>query len=346
MSQNTTFVIGAGASKEAGLPTGHELKTTISKLLDIRFEHWNQISGDKSIKSSLDYIVKNGDENLDSINPYLHEAWHIRDALPLAISIDNFIDSQRNNKKIAICGKLAITKAILEAERASKLYFKPTGTQPEINLSSLEQTWYLPFFQLLTENCIKSDLEQRFGSVSLIIFNYDRCFEHFIFNALQKYYSISSNEAASLVGVLNIYHPYGSVGNLPWQEQENRIGFGETPNAEMLAKLSTKIRTFTEGTDPNESEILAIRDKMRNTQRVVFIGFAFHKLNMQLISPDGHDLQEAPKCYATTLGVSTSDQGVVRNQINALYKDQISINMANLQCSEFFTEFWRSLSFQ
>ncbi len=43
----TVFVIGAGASKEANLPTGIELKDKISALLDIRFDWHDQKSGDE-----------------------------------------------------------------------------------------------------------------------------------------------------------------------------------------------------------------------------------------------------------------------------------------------------------
>ncbi len=37
MSENTVYVVGAGASKEANLPTGSELKDQIAKLLDFQF---------------------------------------------------------------------------------------------------------------------------------------------------------------------------------------------------------------------------------------------------------------------------------------------------------------------
>ena len=347
MNPSTTFIVGAGASKEVNLPTGYELKRDIASLLDIRFDHWNQESGDHVITNALRHIVRQPDGRNGDINPYLHEAWHIRDALPLAISIDNFIDSQRENENIALCGKLAITRAILKAERNSLLYFEPARRESELSYSSLEDTWYLPFFQLLTENCEKSDLVERFSAVTLIIFNYDRCIEHFIFNALKNYYRINDQEAAVVVSALNIYHPYGSVGKLPWQSGAVSIVFGENPSPEELLASSEKIRTFTEGTDPEESEILAIRQHMRKARRVVFLGFAFHRLNMQLISPNGRgEGQEPPRCFATTLGISDSDKGVIQNQIRNLYQDNLNAQMANVKCSEFFAEFWRSLSFQ
>ncbi|WP_428357229.1 hypothetical protein [Methyloprofundus sp.] len=131
MDINTVFVIGAGAgaSKEANLPTGRELKDKISRLLDIRFDFHQQEHGDYQIVNALRELVKGEDGKNGDINPYIHEAWHIRDALPQAISIDNFIDSQRGNEKIAICGKLAIVRSILDAEKNSILFFEKHGRE-------------------------------------------------------------------------------------------------------------------------------------------------------------------------------------------------------------------------
>lgn len=348
MIKNTVFVIGAGASKEANLPTGYELKSKISKLLDIRFSGgYQQISGDYVITDALRRLVLNSDGRSGDINPYLHEAWHIRDALPQAISIDNFIDAHRDNDKIALCGKLAIVRSILDAEKNSLLYFERSRVDSNINFSRLEKTWYIPFLQLLTENCHKTELTERFKSITLIVFNYDRCIEHFIYYALQNYYRLSGAEAAELVKNINIYHPYGDVGTLPWVDQNGAMEFGIEPNANQLLELSQKIKTFTEGTDPEASKILEIRKHMGIADRVVFLGFAFHKLNMQLITPallDDTNNSEI-KCFATTSGISHSDQEVIDEQINELYRSRIKVNMANMYCGDFFAEYRRSLSF-
>lgn len=168
----TVFIIGAGASKEANLPTGNELKKRIAKLLDIRFDIRKRISGDGRIYVALENLIKTSNGKNGDVNSFLHQAWHIRDALELAISIDNFIDNHRGNEKIATCGKLAIVRSILEAEKNSILFIDKNERNPGIKYGSLENTWYLPFFQLLTENCQVSDLEKRFKSIGLIIFNY------------------------------------------------------------------------------------------------------------------------------------------------------------------------------
>ncbi len=345
---NTVFVIGSGASNEARLPTGFELKSKISQLLDIRFEHGMRLeSGDYLIVGALRLLIQQPDGRNGDINPYLSESWHIRDALPQAISIDNFIDAHRDNDKIAICGKLAIVRSILEAEKTSLLYFERSQRDSTLNFGSLGKTWYIPFFQLLTENCGKNDLIERFKSITLIIFNYDRCIEHFLYFALQNYYKISGEEAAELVKTINIYHPYGEVGSLPWIDRNEAMEFGAVPNSKQLLDLSHKIKTFTEGIDPESSDILEIRRHTASANKLVFMGFAFHKLNMQLISPDKLKNLERlnVKCFATTYGISDSDKEVIDEQISGLYGKKIIVRMANLACSDFFKEFWISLAF-
>lgn len=119
-NKKLTLIVGAGASKELGLPVGSELKQKIASLLDIRFDFNQQKSGDYQIRSALESAVRQPDGRGD-INPHLHAAWRIRDAMPQAISINNFIDNHQGDEKIELCGKLAIVKSILDAEKSSKI---------------------------------------------------------------------------------------------------------------------------------------------------------------------------------------------------------------------------------
>jgi hypothetical protein len=349
MSINTVFVIGAGASEEANLPTGSELKSRIAQLLNIRFDFGELKSGDPIIYYALQKFLQAYRGPDMDINSYLQEAWKICDALPLAISIDNFIDAHKDNEKIALCGKLAIVRSILDAEKKSLLRFERSNFDSSIDFSSLGKTWYIPFFQLLTGSCDKKEVEERFKSITLIIFNYDRCIEHFIYHALLIYYKdvISEAEAANLVKSINIYHPYGNVGTLPWVNRNASVEFGAEPHAEQLLELAKKIKTFTEGTDPDSSEISEIRGHMAMATRVVFLGFAFHNLNMQLIVPKPYDNTKYRdiKGYATTFDRSDNDQEVIKAQINKLYKNKIKLTLANKSCSQFFNDFRLSLTF-
>ena len=111
MFEKTTFVVvGAGASNEANLPTGSELKARVTRLLDIRFD-FNQLKkGDPLLCEALRVAASHETPSSRDINPYLREAWHIRDAIPQAISIDNFLDAQQGNGRLESCGKLAIVR--------------------------------------------------------------------------------------------------------------------------------------------------------------------------------------------------------------------------------------------
>lgn len=120
---------------------------------------------------------------------------------------------------------------------------------------------------MLSENCRVDELEDRLSSVSLIVFNYDRCIEYYLYYQLQSYYGIPKEVAAVLLNKLKIYHPYGVVGYLPWQESldgdyfgKDKIDFGHEPTSDHLLDLASQIRTFTEGTDPTSSEITASRE--------------------------------------------------------------------------------------
>lgn len=347
MGENIVFVLGAGASKEVGLPTGFELKNIISHLLNIKFEYGiKQISGDLLIKNALEIHVRITKEPGTNLNTYLHQAWHITEALPQAISIDNFIDAQRGNDKIALCGKLAIVRSILQSERESRLYFEPPNS-PKMNMSGLENSWFIPLFQLLSENCDKNDIKERLRSITFIIFNYDRCIEHFLYNGLQNYYRLTEEETKELIKSIKIYHPYGVVGTLPWLKSYRTIQFGGEPNPTQLLELSKMIKTYTEGTDPESSEISEIREHMKNANKVVFLGFAFHELNMSLIKPakiDGTRIYKI-KCFATTNGISFSDAQIVKDQLRWLFDDQVEILTDFKTCNKFFNDYWRSLSF-
>jgi len=344
MSESITFVIGAGASNEVNLPIGQSLKEIIAELLDIRFKNFRLFSGDYKILEAFRIHAKVS-ENSNDVNPYLFESWHIRDALPQAISIDNFLDTQRGNERMALCGKLGIVRSILDAEGDSLLYFERTSADSKIDFKAIVNTWYTPFFQLLTENCTKDDLNERLSNVTLIVFNYDRCIEHFLFYALQNQYRISPEEAAQLVKGITIYHPYGTVGSLPWMDRVEGIEFGAEPNANKLLTLAGKIKTFTEGTDPSSSEVDQIRTHIENSAKVVFLGFAFHRLNMELISPSLKTHNRYVKCFATTKGISKDDSKIIEDHINGMYGGYIETKTSNSSCNDFFKEFWRSLSF-
>jgi multidrug resistance efflux pump len=84
-----------------------------------------------------------------------------------------------------------------------------------INFSKLQDTWYVKLIRMLDRGVSKSNVTQIFDSVSFIVFNYDRCIEHFLRHALQAAYGIQEQQADEICGDLHIIHPYGCLGELP-----------------------------------------------------------------------------------------------------------------------------------
>lgn len=347
-NKETLYIVGAGASSEADLPTGHELKERIASFLNIVFKDgYTQSGGDRNIWEAVRIHVHQGENRNIDMNPYLQAAWRIRDAMPQAISIDNFIDNHKGDEKIELCGKLAIVRSILEAERGSLLYVNPSNINNRLNFSALGETWYASFMQLLTENCTKENLSKRFESIALIVFNYDRCIEHFLYNSLQSYYGLKPHEADKLVNEIEIYHPYGVVGNLPWQGDQS-VPFGGEPHSQTLLTLAHQIKTFTEGTDTQSSDILAVRANVNKADAIVFLGFAYHELNMKLLMPDSStpDSSKLRSCFGTAKGISDHNCGLIKDQLKAFYKRDVDYLIINneLDCNRLFEEYWRSLS--
>lgn len=113
----TLFVIGAGASKEVGMPIGTDLTKLIAKSLDIRFRNGVElISGEPDIVGALGSLAP-GD-----INPHCVSACQISAGMPLSNSIDSYMDMHRHDPRIQVCGKLGIAHSIMQAEQKSSLY--------------------------------------------------------------------------------------------------------------------------------------------------------------------------------------------------------------------------------
>ncbi len=337
-NSKTLFIVGAGASKEAGLPTGNELTATIAKMVDIKFRNFEQFSGEVEIVDALRSHARDGD-----IEPYLDACWHIRNAMPQAISIDEFID-QQGDDKIEICGKLAIVRSILKAENNSVLFFDERQGDSTLDFRKLQGTWYNNFMQILAEGRRKANVNQLFEGVSIITFNYDRCIEHFLFHALQNYYGIQPTEAADIMQELKIIHPYGMVGSMQWQGDGGGRPFGINVGGERLLSLAGQIKTYTERVD-DRAALAEIHQVVQEAEIVVFLGFAFHKQNMDLMKST--QFNKVQRVFASATGLSDDALVVVNQRIREMFTVEHSFETAlrqNKTCNGIFEEYGLTLS--
>lgn len=345
---NLVLVLGAGASKEAGLPIGTELKELIARVLHMTFKAGQQVTGDYDIYEAYQHFVTTLDDGTK--RGALTEAGHIiSKAMPLAESIDNFIDAHKGMQNIEIAGKLAIAKCILQAERSSKLYSDAYTNSPHFNFADLEKTWYGALFKTLIRNCQRSDIPRRLGSTTIISFNYDRCIKHYLHHALMRYYNVESAKAAEWVANLDVFHPYGSMGPMPWENPQDAVGFGAEVDARTLLKVAQRIKTFTEGTDEAHSDILAIRQAIASTDKLAYLGFAYNEQNLKLLYGNETNKHREGFCsvIGTSYGLSQNDIELITGELTTLggYAREWVRIRDQFDCTAMFSQFGRSLAY-
>ena len=343
LKSKTLFVVGAGASKEVGLPVGSELKSIIGSKLNIRFEDGHRLaSGDRTIWDALEIYSRKVDSSGGSANKYRGAAITLSDALEFGSSIDAVLDTHWENARAQLCGKLGIIASILEAEKKSQLALTSDRV---LKSSSITNTWYSRFFERLVDGVPRSDPGRIFQNVSFITFNYDRCIEHFLFQAVKQYFNFTDGEARSAMEPLKVLHPYGIVGSLPWQSLADGLEFGSDFDARRLLTIVNKIQTFTEQMSDQEA-VGEIRKQVCEADKIVFLGFSFHPQNMKLLDPGEECV--ARYIYATVYGLSESDSALIAQDILGILKrpqHQFSLESPrNVTCAGLIANYARSIA--
>jgi hypothetical protein len=343
---NTVFIVGAGASKEVGLPIGQELTTKIASLLNMHVEFESVKSGDPQIEEVLKRKVNEDPERWQG-NRFIGSARHIGEAMQLATSIDTFLESFQHDKERVLLGKLGIAKAIIRAERASKLGPTSNDTKP-FNINGVTNTWYVPLAQAIFSGISSKQVQSAFENVTFIVFNYDRCLQVFLMRALEVYFELKQSEAQNILRRAKFLHPYGSLGSI-FDGMPNRVPFGA--ESVDLAAAAERIATFSETL--TDTELLSgIATAMQNAETIVFLGFGYHRQNFEILHHQPISVgRRAARVLGTTHGLSESDTSVVRSMISNLIWAQppsgyidTSIHTFGGTCYEFFGEFWRSLT--
>jgi len=335
----TVFVLGAGSSKEVEMPLGSELIPKISQMLNFHFSRGNRVpnQGDATIYDTLVRIAKT------DVNSFIAASRKISEGILLDTSIDSFLDKHRDDPQIQMCGKLAIVKSILEAERQSSLYVDATNASAHLDPSKVSGTWFDRFLKVLSEGVTRADLGSLFNGVSLINFNYDRCIEQYLAHAIQKLYAISFEQAGEVLRKLKILRPYGSIGPLPWQTPETAFAYGSPDiGPEGLVALAAEIRTYSERV--HESQPLwEIQGEIAHAQTIIYLGCAYHPQNMQILTPAEKLSNAAARIFGTAKDISEPGIQVVKNRIATIAsvggRGIAGCEIRDCTCSKLFQEY-------
>lgn len=310
VQDKVAIVIGAGASKEFGLPTGSELSGQIIELLKARTDHIRSWFVDDEFDRAIEIAVRDR-LTFGSKQHLIKTARLLEENLSIAPSIDNFLHTHRSNSDIVFLGKLAIVFCLLRAEKGSILKVDPSNIHNRLDLKKCAETWV---GRLFTQLAVAGDFNafvERLRKVYFVSFNYDRCVQQFMSCAARQYFDLTETQVASLLSNLNIHYIYGNIG--PFNARSTiDTSFGSNPSAENCIGLVSELQTFTEGQNSNDRHILDAY--LDNSREIYFLGFGFNKLNMDRILPLNGLC--ANSIFSTTKGVPETAVSQIRDDLD------------------------------
>ncbi len=348
------FIIGAGASVELDFPDGQKLAAKIGPMVTFSHDPAYSERGDRHhIWDAITHFEVRRNISHD-LTRYVEAGERIARGMPQAPSIDSYMASNAADTDVDLIGRLAIVRAILVAESQCPLVIKRNDRGVAfMDFGSVGNTWLNRFWHRLANGCVVDDLAAKLRKCTLVIFNYDRCVEQFLYHAIQNYYNVKPDVAQTIMGNLNIYHPYGTVGRLPWQPGDGvavKFGQAEIGPADLLHLAQNNIKTITEQITTPSVEVANIRSALREATMVVSLGFSFQPQNLQILAQSLTDpeISFGARFYATALDMSEPDREVVKSDLMTVRRrfhgiDVNTYNVANATCVKLFDSYRKSL---
>ncbi len=276
LKENTTLVLGAGASFDAKMPLGTDLAEQIAAITYFEFDH-GLTNGDHRFFSILQAAYPDREE----LNDHLRFCRKISEGVRLWRSIDNYVDSNSVEPKVANCAKLAISELILRAERESPLFVHDPH-KARFDRRNIGETWYDEFANITFQSVPLGRITEELEKLRVISFNYDRCFQQAIALWISTAYHITLPEAYELVRRIKVVFPYGTIGPLPNAQGLNGLQFGAIPQTATMKEISGIVRTYSE-TLLDEQASADLSEAYGFGKVVVFLGCAYHPQNLKLL---------------------------------------------------------------
>lgn len=320
ITEPTVFILGAGASKPYGYPTGAELRRQICR------DPVGKLSFQKKVNDSS--LIDSEKESLVDQWKKLAEVFFKSDTH----SIDLFLN---RNPDFSNIGKITIVHRILEAEKQSKFH-------EDIQCEYQEQNWYSDLFDRMTNELIKPDDYRKFGenAISFITFNYDRSLEQFLYESLQNsFYESAQPQPGYMKRIdqlkrIQIFHVYGCIGRLPWQGGDHEYKFDCV--LKNILEMKDNIKLIHERLTSEIEEMKAIISKAK---KIFFLGFGYAKENMEVLNIPR--ILRGQKIYGTAFGLLEERQILdIYDSFgkNSLYSNEYpqeaetTVNIKDLDC--------------
>jgi hypothetical protein len=263
----TVFILGAGSSVPYGFPCGADFKKQLcdfARLVDTpipaHFAKHDTYKFVEDIRRRLADIAGQGGINYDYGKRFAQEL-----SGAAVGSIDAFLHLHGEKEPGYVpLGKGAIAGVLMDCET------KDVRTPDR----EIEGDWISYIIGIMGRGVTNAEEFVSRNNVSFITFNYDCVLERRLRDAMQTSYRLSEGHACGKLKDINIVHMYGALDSLPLS---NEIGFVHWRNS------VDKIQTVHEVEAHSPTTIETAHQCIQGAQRVYFLGFGFHELNVDIL---------------------------------------------------------------
>lgn len=281
ITRPTVLVLGAGASHELGLPLGPELLIQVT----------NNIA--PQLQGTMRYPFPKILEDASCSRRHLKKFHQALSGTSLR-AIDQLLAKRPAFNGV---GRAAIAATLLEFEERTSLLTTPT-----------RRRWCDLLFDHMTEG--REDFED--NELSVITFNYDRTFEHFMFESLRNLYPGGVAGARRRLASIQIVHLHGRLGGYPPLTNGRGVPFGATLSKGIIKRARDGIKIVpdeddNDGSMADDEDFDQAYDLLEETEQVIFLGFGFDAKNVRRLAL-AEFLPSDAKVYATTKGLRGADK--------------------------------------
>ena len=318
ITKNTVLILGAGASRPYGFPSGDELAR---KLL-------------RPTRKTL--------RLLREIGLSMGDFRSFRDAFTKFDqgSVDAFLEHR--HAEFGEIGKLLIAASLIECEEPLELS-SSTGER--------EGKWYRTLFcdYLLRQDSDRSIEAFKQNNLTVLTYNYDRSLEQWLVNQFTSLWRLQEDDALDLLAHLPIIHLHGQLGELCPDEPDNPLPeslklrpYNTSLSTDSLKTGAAGIRIIHE--EPKGDEFRRAGEALREAEAVVFFGFGYHPTNVQRLRLRDHCVNRlnvregqsrSAQLHGTTYGLTESE---VAQNVRPLFRDASNPQLTSKDALTFLRE--------
>lgn len=275
----TTLVVGAAANGDLQMPDEAELLAKIVAAFDFhRLGTETQTRDTWQLAQHLDKMGRRIGKNHEQM---FEAAGRIRTAARITPTIDAILEQFAQDEVVTAAAKLGLIHFALQNEAKSLLQAEPR--EPGELPFRGSDYWLFQLGRMVTTGVARNRAERCLDDLTIISFTYDRAVEHFLPFAFQLAFGMPLAEARALVAAkLNIHHPLGTPGRLPWQ-------LGEGADVDWAVEVPWNILNLLPGITTasarmaNRAYVSTLQSAVASARNLVFLGFTFDAAQLALL---------------------------------------------------------------